>query len=163
MQWNRRRVGSCGMSRPVIALAAFSLAAAFRSETKTASTHGSRRKNQREVIHNHDQHRAALEQSLGCKHASSTEPDVTAVAVASRMLRAAIESTIGKRSAAGVVDLGRPDLDFDCVLAAMMNPLGVRLHTRPDPDASPSKLIFDLAPPSHDPRLETLSAVVNRR
>jgi hypothetical protein len=32
MQWNRRRVGSCGMSRPVIALAALSLAAIFRSE-----------------------------------------------------------------------------------------------------------------------------------
>jgi hypothetical protein len=57
MQWNRRRVGSCGMSRPVIALAAFSLAAAFRSERED-SQHGSR-KNLREVIHNHDQHRAA--------------------------------------------------------------------------------------------------------
>jgi hypothetical protein len=34
MQWNRRRVGSCGMSRPVIALTAFSLAAAFPQLTR---------------------------------------------------------------------------------------------------------------------------------
>jgi hypothetical protein len=55
----------------VIALAAFSSsssAAAFRSERED-SQHGSRRKNQREAILNHDQHRAALEQSLGCKQA----------------------------------------------------------------------------------------------
>jgi hypothetical protein len=39
-------------------------------------------------------------------------------------LPAAIESTIGKRSAAAAADLGRSDLDFDCFLAAMMNPLG---------------------------------------
>ena len=54
----------------MIALAAFSSssAAAFRSERED-SQHGSRRKNQREVILNHDQHRAALEQSLGCKQA----------------------------------------------------------------------------------------------
>jgi hypothetical protein len=31
---------------------------------------------------------------------------------------------------------------------------------QPDPNASPSKLIFDLASPSHGPRLKTLSAVV---
>jgi hypothetical protein len=49
MQWNRRRVGSCGTSRPVIALTAFSLAAAFRSERED-SQHGSHRKNQQEVI-----------------------------------------------------------------------------------------------------------------
>jgi hypothetical protein len=68
VRWNRRRVGSCGMSRPVIALAAFSLAAAFRSECDD-SQHGSHRKNQQEVSHNHDRQRAALEQSLGCKQA----------------------------------------------------------------------------------------------
>jgi hypothetical protein len=56
------------MSHPVIALAAFSLAAAFRSE-REVSQHGSHRKNQQEVSHNHDRQRAALEQSLGCKQA----------------------------------------------------------------------------------------------
>jgi hypothetical protein len=56
------------MSRPVIALAAFSLAAAFNSECED-SQHGSHRKNQQEVSHNHDRQRAALKQSLGCNQA----------------------------------------------------------------------------------------------
>jgi hypothetical protein len=78
------------------------------------------------------------------------------------MLRAAVDSTIGKRPAAGAAGLARWDLDFDCFLAAMMNPVGGQLHLQPDRSASLSKLLFDLARPSHDPRQKTLSAVVNR-
>jgi hypothetical protein len=37
VRWNRRRVGSCGEGRPVIALAAFSLAAAFRGDPQRQS------------------------------------------------------------------------------------------------------------------------------
>jgi hypothetical protein len=65
VRWNRRRVGSCGMSRPVIALAAFSLAAVFRSEAED-NQHGNHRKNQQVVIIGTV---PALEQSLGCKQA----------------------------------------------------------------------------------------------
>jgi len=79
-------------------------------------------------------------------------------AVMLSMLPAAIDSTIGKRPAAGAVGLARSDLDFDRFLVAMMR---VRLQMRPDPNASLSKLIFDLAPPSHNPRLKALSAMVN--
>jgi hypothetical protein len=35
-------------------------------------------------------------------------------------------------------------------------------RVQPDPNASPSKFIFVLEPPSHGSRLKTLSAVVNR-
>ena len=108
----------------MIALAAFSLAAALNSECED-SQHGSHRKNQQEVSHNHYRQRAALKQSLGCnqaqQHRSRRDP---CRAVMLSMLRAAVDSTIGKRPAAGAAGLARPDLDFDCFLAAMMNPLG---------------------------------------
>jgi hypothetical protein len=54
---------------------------------------------------------------------TSTEPDVTTTAVMFSTLRAAVDSTIGKR-AAGAACFARPELDFDCFLAAMINPLG---------------------------------------
>jgi hypothetical protein len=38
-------------------------------------------------------------------------------------LRAAVDSTIGKRAAAGAACFVRPDLGFDRFLVAMMNPL----------------------------------------
>jgi hypothetical protein len=53
------------MSRPVIALAAYSLAAVFRSEAED-NQHGNHRKNQQEVIIGTV---PALEQSLGRKQA----------------------------------------------------------------------------------------------
>jgi hypothetical protein len=43
VQWNRRRVGSCGTSRPVIALAAFSWLLPSVCECED-SLHGRRRK-----------------------------------------------------------------------------------------------------------------------
>ena len=52
---------------------------------------------------------------------TNTDPDVMTTAAMLSMLRAAVDSTIGKRPAAG---LRRLDLDFGCFLAAMMNPLG---------------------------------------
>jgi hypothetical protein len=61
-------------------------------------------------------------------------------------LHAAVDSAIGKCLEAPAVAFARPLLRFDCFLAAMMNPLGVRRHLQPDPDASLSKLIFDRAP-----------------
>jgi hypothetical protein len=63
-------------------------------------------------------------------------------------LHAAVDSAIGKCLDALAVAFARPFLRFGCFLAAMMNPLGVRPHLQPDPDASLSKLIFDRAPPS---------------
>jgi hypothetical protein len=63
-------------------------------------------------------------------------------------LHAAVDSTIGKCPGALAVAFARRLLRFGCFLAAMMNPLGVRPHLQPDPDASLSKLIFDRAPPS---------------
>jgi hypothetical protein len=80
------------------------------------------------------------------------------------MLRTAIESTTGKRPATGAAGLGRSDQDFDRVIVAIMNPLGGQAaYVQPDPNASLSKLIFDLAPPSHDPGLKTLRTVVNQK
>ena len=72
---------------------------------------------------------------FAAKRMSSTDPDVTMTAVMLSMPRAAVDSAIGKRPAAGAAGRARWDLDFDCFLAAMMNPLGVRLQKRPDPDA----------------------------
>jgi hypothetical protein len=73
---------------------------------------------------------------FAAKRKTSTEPDATTTKVMLSMLRAAVDSTIGKR-AAGAADLARPYLDFDRFLVAMMNPQGgVRLHMRPDPNAS---------------------------
>jgi hypothetical protein len=63
-------------------------------------------------------------------------------------LHAAVDSAIGKCLDALAVAFARPFLRFCCFFAAMMNPLGVRPHSQPDPDASLSKLIFDRAPPS---------------
>jgi hypothetical protein len=60
---------------------------------------------------------------FAARRKSSTDPDVTTTAVMLCMLRAADDSTIGKRSA-GAAGLARSDLDFDCFLAAMINPLG---------------------------------------
>jgi hypothetical protein len=73
----------------------------------------------------------------------------------------AVDSAIEERLAAAA-RLRRPELDIDCFLAAMLNPLGGQAACAPDPDVSPSKLIFDLAPPSHSSRFKTLSDVVNR-
>jgi hypothetical protein len=56
------------------------------------------------------------------KRKASTDPDATTTEVMLSMLPAAVDSTIRKR-AAGAADLGRPELDFDRFLAAMMNPL----------------------------------------
>jgi hypothetical protein len=55
---------------------------------------------------------------------SSTDPDVTAVTVMLTTLRAAVESTIEKRHAAGAARFARPPLDLDRFFAAMMNQLG---------------------------------------
>jgi hypothetical protein len=55
---------------------------------------------------------------------TSTDPDVTTAAVMLSMLRAAVDSTIGKRPAAGAACSERPYLDFDRFLVAIMNPLG---------------------------------------
>jgi hypothetical protein len=63
-------------------------------------------------------------------------------------LHTAVESAIEKDPDALAVAFARPFLRFGCFLAAMMNPLGVRPHLQPDPDASLSKLIFDRAPSS---------------
>ena len=79
---------------------------------------------------------------------SSTDPDVATTAVMLSALQTAVDSAIGKCSDAVAVAFARPLLRFGCFLAAMMNPLGVRPHLQPDPDASLSKLIFDRAPPS---------------
>jgi hypothetical protein len=54
-------------------------------------------------------------------------------------------------------------LDVSRCLVAMIIGKGVRLLLRPDPDASLSKLIFDLGPLSHGARLRSLSKEVNRR
>ena len=92
---------------------------------------------------------------------NSTDPDVITTAVMLSALHTAVDSTIGKCPDALAVAFARPFLRFGCFLAAMMSPLGVRPHLQPDPDASLSKLIFDRAPPSHDPRPKSLSTVVN--
>jgi hypothetical protein len=111
------------MSRPVIALAAFSLAAAFNSECED-SQHGSHRKNQQEVSHNHDRQRAALKQSLGCnqaqQHRSRRDP---CRAVMLSMLRAAVDSTIGKRPAAGAAGLAAPGPGFRLLLGRHDEPV----------------------------------------
>jgi hypothetical protein len=52
-------------------------------------------------------------------------------------LRAAVESTIEKRHAAGAACFARPPLDdLDRFFAAMMNSLGGQAALQPDPDAS---------------------------
>jgi hypothetical protein len=88
---------------------------------------------------------------------NSTDPDVITTAVMLSALRTAVDSTIGKCPDAFAVALARRFLHFDCFLAAMMSPLGVRPHLQPDPDASLSKLIFDRAPssqPASDEKLK---------
>lgn len=80
------------------------------------------------------------------------------------MLRAAVRSTIGKRPSAGTVCFTRLSLDFDRFLVAIMNPVGAKPHLRLDPQlAFMSRLIFDLAPQSHNPRLKALITTVNRK
>jgi hypothetical protein len=71
-------------------------------------------------------------------------------------LHAAVDSAIGKCLDALAVAFARR---FGCFLAAMMNPLGVRPHLQPDPDASLSKLIFDRAPPSQPASDEKLKGI----
>jgi hypothetical protein len=78
---------------------------------------------------------------------SNTDPDVATTAIMLSALHTA-DSAIGKCLDALAVAFARRSLRFGCFLAAMMNPLGVRPHLQPDPDASLSKLIFDHAPPS---------------
>jgi hypothetical protein len=65
----------------------------------------------------------------------STDPDVTAIAVMLIKLRAAVESTIEKRHAAGTARFARAPLDLDRFFAAMMNSLGGQAALQPDPDA----------------------------
>jgi hypothetical protein len=132
----------------------FFLAAAFCSERED-NQHGSHRKNQQRVIGT----APALEQSLGCKQAQQHRSRCDHVEHAT----AAVDNTIGKR-AAEAAGLARPGLDFVCFVAAMMNPLGGSGRIcSPTLTLPCRKLIFDLASPSHDLRLKTLSAVVNRR
>jgi hypothetical protein len=52
---------------------------------------------------------------------TSTDPDVAKTAAILSTLRAAVDSTIGNRPAAGAAGMGR--VDFDRFLAAIMNPL----------------------------------------
>ena len=52
---------------------------------------------------------------------NSTDPDVAKTAAILSTLRAAVDSTIGNRPAAGAAGMGR--VDFDRFLAAIMNPL----------------------------------------
>jgi hypothetical protein len=75
-----------------------------------------------------------------------TDPDVTTTAVMLSMLRAAAL-----------------DFDFNWFLAAPKNRLGSGYNVQSGPAASVSKLTFELASPSHDAILKTLSAVVNRK
>ena len=51
---------------------------------------------------------------------------------------------------------GALGLGFRLFLSCHDKSVRVRLHMRPDPNASPSKFIFDLEPPSHDPRPKNL-------
>jgi hypothetical protein len=60
---------------------------------------------------------------------------VTAVTVMSTTLRAAVESTIGKRPAA------RPPLNLDCFCAAMMNLLEDQAAMQPDLDLDASSRV----------------------
>jgi hypothetical protein len=55
---------------------------------------------------------------------TSTDPDVMTTTAMLSILRAAVDSTIGRRAGAGAIGLWRCDLDFDCFLAAIINPLG---------------------------------------
>jgi hypothetical protein len=82
----------------VIALAAFSLAAAFRSECED-NQHGNHRKNKQEAIGT----APALEQLLGCKQAQQHRSRCDHVEHAT----AAVDNTIGKR-AAEAAGLARP-------------------------------------------------------
>jgi hypothetical protein len=93
------------------------------------------------------------------KH-SSTDPDVTAVTVMLTTLYRAVDSTAGKPLTAGVAFLAHPLFDLDRFFAAIEPPLRDRA-SRPDPDASLSKLIFDRSPPSHAVRAKWLKQVVN--
>jgi hypothetical protein len=64
------------------------------------------------------------EKRFAANRKSSTDPDVATTAVMLRALYLAVDSTMAKRPAAAAVCFARPFLDFDCFLAAMMNPLG---------------------------------------
>jgi hypothetical protein len=67
------------------------------------------------------------------KRKASTDPDMANTTAMLSGACVAVDSTIEKRPVAGAAGLGRPELDFDRFLAAMLSPSGVRLHTRPDP------------------------------
>ena len=51
-------------------------------------------------------------------------------------LRAAVESTIERRHAAGAAGFARPPLDLDRFFAAIISPLRGQAALQPDPDAS---------------------------
>jgi hypothetical protein len=70
---------------------------------------------------------------LAANRPISTDPDVTAVTIMLTKLRAAVRRTIERRHAAGAACFAGAPLGLDRFLAAMMNPLGVRLRGSPDP------------------------------
>ena len=89
------------------------------------------------------------------KH-SSTEADVTTTTVMLSTLQAAVDSTIGKR-AAGAAGPGARELGISITSSRHDEPVrGPSYTCKPVPNASPSKFIFDLEPPSHDPRPKNL-------
>ena len=83
---------------------------------------------------------------------------MTAVTVMSTKLRAAVESTIEKRHAAGTACC--PPLDLDRFFAAMMNLLKVRLPLQPDLDASARLDPGSCGAPSQVFRIKRLSRPV---
>ncbi len=62
---------------------------------------------------------AAHMKRFAAKRKSNTDPDVTTTAVMLSALRMAVETTTGKRLAAGAACFARPFWDFDRFLVAM--------------------------------------------
>jgi|tagenome__1003787_1003787.scaffolds.fasta_scaffold20522272_2 hypothetical protein len=86
-------------------------------------------------------HRPGHRNRFAANKHSSTDPDVTAVTVMSTTLRAAVESTIGKRRAPGAACLARPPFEVDCFCAAMMNLLEDQAAMQPDLDLDASSRV----------------------
>jgi hypothetical protein len=85
---------------------------------------------------------------------------VTAVTVMSTKLRAAVESTIEKRHAAGTAPC--PPLDLDRFFAVMMNLLKGQAALQPDPDASSRVGSPIRGAPSQTLQDQTVKAAVNQ-